>query len=442
MANIRIPGLIDPHVHLRAPGGEQKEDFGTGTRAALAGGFTTLLAMPNTNPPLVSLEAFHVAQNLSQKQSLCDVFLYAGASESFVSELEALALEAVGLKVYMNQTFGDLRLTNLTALTRVVAAWPRHKPICFHAEGESIAAAIGLAASFGRAVHICHVSRKDEIELIARAKQSGLQVTCEVTPHHLFLTEADAKVLGPFGDMRPLLASQADQDALWEAIASGVVDCIGSDHAPHALWEKLGYPSEEEWQRECSQGEAGGRGCFADEARNDGNERPGGLRQRSSGLPYENQKPGGLRQGSSDLPYENQKPGGLRQRSSDLPYENLNYGKENKTKDRKPSPPGVPALESTLPLMLSAIADGRLRLERAIELMYHAPRRIFNLPEQPESWVELDPDARYTFPDHPLYTKCGWSPFEGRQMQGRVLKTFYKGRLAYSDGQIIEKWTS
>ena len=433
MASIRIPGLIDPHVHLRAPGGEQKEDFRTGTRAALAGGFTTLLAMPNTNPPLVSLEAFHVAQNLSTKQSLCDVFLYAGASEGFVSELAALALEAVGLKVYMNQTFGDLRLTSLAALTRVVAAWPRAKPICFHAEDESIAAAIGLAASFKRAVHICHVSRKDEIELIARAKQSGLQVTCEVTPHHLFLTEADARDLGPFGDMRPLLASQADQDALWEAIASGVVDCIGSDHAPHTRWEKLGYPSEAEW-------------AAAQEK-----EKPGGLREVNSGLPYEKDEAREGTQESLSLPYEkqlggqdcfvagasrndgNEKPGGLRNESSGLPY-----GNENKVKDRKPSPPGVPALESTLPLMLSAVAEGRLSLERAIELMHYAPRRIFNLPEQPESWVEIDPDARYTFPDHPLYTKCGWSPFEGRQVQGRVLKTIYKGRLAYQGGQIIE----
>jgi len=396
MPSIRIPGLIDPHVHLRAPGGEQKEDFCTGTRAALAGGFTTLLAMPNTTPPLVSLEAFNIAQNLSQKQSLCDVFLYAGASEDFVPELEKLSRLAVGLKVYMNQTFGDLRLTSLEALTRVVDAWPRAKPICFHAEGESIAAAIGLGASFKRPVHICHVSRRDEIKLIARAKQSGLQVTCEVTPHHLFLTETDAKRLGPFGDMRPLLASQDDQDALWEAIANGVVDCIGSDHAPHAIWEKLGYGSEAEWQD-----------CFSAGAhRNDGNDKAREGTQENLSLPYGN------------------------------------HGNENKAKDRKPSPPGVPGLESTLPLMLSAVAEGRLTLERAIELMHTNPRRIFNLPEQSETWVEVDPEARYTFPDHPLYTKCGWSPFEGRQVQGRVLKTVHKGRLAYNDGQIIETHSS
>jgi carbamoyl-phosphate synthase/aspartate carbamoyltransferase/dihydroorotase len=411
MGSIKIPGLIDPHVHLRVPGGEQKEDFCTGTRAALAGGFTTLLAMPNTNPPLVSLKAFRVAQNLSQKQSLCDVFLYAGAAEGFVSELPALAQEAIGLKIYMNQTFGDLRLTSLSALTQVVAAWPRNKPICFHAEGESIAAALGLAASFKRSVHICHVSRRDEIELIAQAKASGLQVTCEVTPHHLFLTEADARELGPFGDMRPLLASQADQDALWEAIASGVVDCIGSDHAPHTIWEKLGYLSEAEWQLAISTGEDQGRDCFANEARNDGNKKPGELRESGSDLPYENQQEG---------------------RDCFVARAPRNDG------TKKPSPPGVPALESTLPLMLSAVTAGRLSLERVIELMYHNPRRIFNLPEQKETWVELDLDARYTFPDHPLYTKCGWSPFEGQQMQGKVLRTIYKGRLAYSDGQIIE----
>jgi dihydroorotase-like cyclic amidohydrolase len=415
MGSIRIPGLIDPHVHLRVPGGEQKEDFRTGTRAALAGGFTTLLAMPNTNPPLISLEAFRVAQNLSQKQSLCDVFLYAGAAEGFVSELPALAQEAVGLKIYMNQTFGDLRVTNLDALVRVMSAWPLGKPICFHAEGESIAAAIGLAASFKRPVHICHVSRKDEIELIARAKQSGLQVTCEVTPHHLFLTEADARTLGPFGDMRPLLQSQTDQDALWEAIASGVVDCIGSDHAPHARWEKLGYQNEVELHLQRSQSEARGRDYFAKEARNDEKWMAGGTNDAQSAFSDANSRPEAMSPGEDYL--DNQKP-------------------------KTSTPPGVPGLESTLSLMLSAVAAGRLSLERAIKLMYHNPRRIFNLPEQLETWVELDLDARYTFPDHPLYTKCGWSPFEGRQMQGKVLRTVYKGRLAYSDGQIIENYPS
>jgi dihydroorotase-like cyclic amidohydrolase len=190
-----------------------------------------------------------------------------------------------------------------------------------------------------------------------------------------------------------------------------VVDCIGSDHAPHARWEKLGYQSEAESLLERSAREARGRDCFAKEVRNDEKWIVACANDTQSAISDANSRPETM---SPDMDcLENHKP-------------------------KTSTPPGVPGLESTLPLMLSAVAAGRLSLERAVELMYHNPRRIFNLPEQLETWVELDLDARYTFPDHPLYTKCGWSPFEGRQMQGKVLRTIYKGRLAYSDGQIIE----
>ena len=168
-----------------------------------------------------------------------------------------------------------------------------------HAEGQSVAVGIGLAAAYGRPVHFCHISRRDEIELIAAAKLAGLPVTCEVTPHHLFLTEADARRLGPLGDMRPRLATRDDQDALWQHIASGVVDCIATDHAPHTLAEK-----------------------------------------------------------ASDSP-----------------------------------PPGVAGLETSLPLMLTAVRQGRLTLARLVELMATNPRRVFGLPDQPDTFVEVDPDA-------------------------------------------------
>ena len=105
------------------------------------------------------------------------------------------------------------------------------------AEGTSIAVGISLAASYNRPVHFCHVSRKEEIELIAAAKQQGLPVTCEVTPHHLFLTSADVEHLGPLGDMRPTLAEQCDVDALWDHIET-TIDCVATDHAPHTLDEK------------------------------------------------------------------------------------------------------------------------------------------------------------------------------------------------------------
>ena len=338
-----LPGLIDVHVHLRTPGGEHKEDFRTGSAAALAGGFTMLLAMPNTQPPLVTLENWHSAQTRAQNESLCDVFLYAGASAEHIDQLPALALHAPALKIYMDQTYGPLRVRGLEALMGIFAAWPAGKPICVHAEGESIPLALGLAATFRKHVHICHVARKSEIELIAQAKASGLPVTCEVTPHHLFLTEADAARLGPYGDMRPTLGTAEDQQALWEHLSS-TIDCIASDHAPHTREEK---------------------------------ERPEG------------------------------------------------------------GPPGVPGLESTLPLMLTAAAQGRLTYARLTELLSTNPRRIFNLPEQPETFVEVDPTATYTFPEHPLYTKCGWSPFSGLPITGRIERVVLRGREVVRDGIVL-----
>ncbi len=338
-----LPGLVDVHVHLRSPGGEHKEDFRTGSAAALAGGFTTLLAMPNTQPPLVSLDYWRVAQNQAISQSLCDVFLYAGASAEHLDQLPLLSARAPALKIYLDQTYGPLRVRGLNVLERIMVGWNVDKPICLHAEEESVAVGIALAAVFNRHIHFCHVSRQSEIELIARAKERGLPVTCEVTPHHLFLNENDARRLGPYGDMRPTLASSDDQAALWEHINS-TVDCIASDHAPHTRAEK---------------------------------ERPEG------------------------------------------------------------APPGVPGLESTLPLMLTAVAQGRLSAVRLEELLARNPRRIFNLPEQPETWVEVDPEAEFVFPEHPLYTKCGWSPFEGMRLRGRITRVVLRGREVVRDGIVL-----
>ncbi len=338
-----LPGLVDIHVHLRTPGGEHKEDFRTGSAAALAGGFTMLLAMPNTQPPLVTLESWHSAQTRAQNESLCDVFLYAGASAEKLNELPALANEAPALKIYMDQTYGPLRVRGLENLIRIFASWPASKPICVHAEGESVALALGLAATYNKHLHVCHVARKSEIELIAKAKAGGLPVTCEVTPHHLFLTQADAARLGPYGDMRPTLGTPEDQQALWQHLIT-TIDCIASDHAPHTRDEK-----------ELIDG----------------------------------------------------------------------------------SPPGVPGLESTLPLMLTAAAQGRITYARLVELLYTNPRRIFNLPEQADTFIEVDPLAKYTFPEHPLYTKCAWSPFSGMPMTGKVQRVVLRGQEVVRDGLVL-----
>lgn len=337
----RLPGLADVHVHLRTPGGEHKEDFFTGTAAAIAGGFTTLLAMPNTIPPLVTRETLHAVRQQAQTEALCDVHFYAGASPDNLEALPELAQDAVGLKIYADQTFGPLRVDNLATLLACFQRWPRNKPIAMHAEGRTVAVGIGLAAAFEQHVHFCHVSRKDEITLIAAAKERGLPITCEVAPHHLFLTAADAERLGPLGDMRPRLAAQSDVDALWTNL--DVIDCIATDHAPHTLAEKRGTDA----------------------------------------------------------------------------------------------PPGVPGLETALPLMLTAVAAGRLSLARLVALMAHNPRRIFGLPEQPQTWIEVDLNAAYTLGDAELHTKCKWTPFSGMPVQGKLRHVQLRGRTMIKDGFIV-----
>jgi dihydroorotase len=340
MAALHLPGLIDAHVHLREPGGDHKEDITTGSAAALAGGVTMVLDMPNTSPPLVDAQTLAFKQALVERRALCDVGLYVGATESNASEAAALGGHVAGLKIYLDQTYGPLRMRTLAALMAHYRAWPADRPIAVHAEGLSAAMAIGLARSFGRRLHLCHVSRADEIGLIRAAKESGAALTCEVTPHHLLLTEADARRLGPYGSMVPPLASAGDVSALWANL--DVVDCIATDHAPHTRAEKEG-------------------------------ESP---------------------------------------------------------------PPGVPGLETMLPLLLTTVAEGRLTLERLVQLTHEAPRRIFGLPLQPHTQVEADPEARFTLSHETLHTKCGWTPFEGMAVQGRIRRVVLRGQTVFEEGEI------
>lgn len=341
MSDLILPGLVDVHTHLRVPGGEHKEDFDTGTAAALVGGITQVLAMPNTSPPLSTPAAMATAVTQARRDIRCDVGLFAGASPGYTHHLPALAETAVALKIYLNDTYGPLRVEDVPTLRACFRDWPRHKLIAMHAEKQSVAVGIGLAAAYGRPVHFCHISRREEIELIADAKGRGLPITCEVTPHHLFLNQADAARLGPLADMRPVLGSPDDVAALWAHI-NDTIDCIATDHAPHTLPEK-----------------------------------------------------------QSSTP-----------------------------------PPGVAGLETSLPLMLTAVAQNRLPLERLIQLMAVNPRRIFNLPEQPDTSVEvsLKPSR---IQNESMKSKCGWTPFAGMETAGQVSRVILRGQVVFENGRIL-----
>lgn len=339
---LKLPGLVDPHVHLREPGATHKEDFDSGTAAALAGGFTAVLAMPNTQPPLTDGSSLALAEQAASLKARCDYGLFLGAREDNARLAAGLSDRCVGLKLYLDQTFGPLRLEGLAPLRAHLENWPASRPVSAHAEGRSLAAVLLLAGLLERPVHICHVSRAEEIALIRLAKQRGWPVSCEVTPHHLFLTEHDLPALGTGrGEVRPVLATEADRQALWDNLE--VIDCFATDHAPHTLEEK----------------------------------------------------------------------------------------------DGPNPPPGFPGLETALSLLLTAVRDGRLTLDQLVERMHTNPARIYGLPPQPDTWLELDRNAEWEVRGAELRSRCGWSPFEGMQLRGRVRRVYLRNQLAFEDGSVL-----
>ena len=352
---LKLPGLIDPHVHFREPGATHKEDWDTGTSAALAGGFTMVLAMPNTKPPIFDAQTLDLALNAAKQKARCDYAQYLGAGPDNSEIVASLADKAAALKMYLDMTFGELRLDDMTLWQPHFENYPKKYPIVVHAESRSMAAAILFSTIYDRPIHIAHISLKEEILLIKAAKEKGLKVTCEVCPHHLFLTqpppspppnsrnlgEGVQRTGGNRLEVRPRLATQNDVDALWENL--DVIDCFATDHAPHTLEEK----------------------------------------------------------------------------------------------DSENPPPGFPGLETALPLLLTAVSESRLTIPDLIEKTYTNPRKIFHLPKQLETWIEVDEDTEYEIKAEHQFTRCGWTPFEGWKVRGKVKKVFLRGREAYRDGKIL-----
>jgi carbamoyl-phosphate synthase/aspartate carbamoyltransferase/dihydroorotase len=345
---LKLPGLIDPHVHVREPGQTHKEDWDTATQAALAGGVTTILAMPNTKPPIFDASTLDLALDAARQKARCDYAQFLGAGPDNADTVAALAPKAAGLKMYLDSTFGELRLNDMTLWMPHFQKFPKAYPIVLHAESRTMAAGILFAALYDRPVHIAHVSLKEEILLIKAAKERGIKVTCEVCPHHLFLTSPlhpspAGRGAGGEGrlEVRPRLASQEDVDTLWNNL--DVIDCFATDHAPHTLPEK-----------------------------------------------------------DSDNP-----------------------------------PPGFPGLETLLPLLLTAIDARRLTFDDLIQKSVINPRKIFHLPDQPETWVEVDETASYEIRAAEQFTRCGWTPFEGWKVKGKVRKVVLRGKVAFEDGKVL-----
>lgn len=233
---LRLPGLIDIHVHLRDPGETHKEDFFTGTSAALAGGITTVFDMPNNREPIFSVEKLLEKKEIAAQKAVCDWGLYFGTDGKNTAEFEQAASQVIGLKLYLNATTGNLSIEDESLIEKIFQTWPAAKPIVVHTEGERIDLVIRLAQLNGRRLHITHVHEKQILEKIIEAKRSGVLLTCDVTPHHLFLTSDSAAALQGFAIVKPPIRSKEDCEFLWHHLDD--IDCIATDHAPHTKEEK------------------------------------------------------------------------------------------------------------------------------------------------------------------------------------------------------------
>lgn len=354
MANIvRIPGMIDIHTHLRDDASLKwsfKEDFETGTKAAIAGGFTLVMDMPNNPDHAITERALLSKMKHAQGRVYCDVGFHFGAAIGNYDEYEKIFPYVYGLKIYMNHTTGNMKVEDPVALDEIFKTWAEvsqkfnhAKPILAHAEAETIRLAISLAKKYSVPLHICHVALEEEILIVKKAKKEGINITCEATCNNLFLCEDDLERLGPYGLMKPHVGKRSDMEALWKNLDA--IDCIATDHAPHAKQEK-----------------------------------------------------------DSDQP-----------------------------------PFGVPGLETALPLMLTEVHKGVLTFERLIEMTSIRQRKMFDLQNDEETYVEIDIDAHWKISAQHMFSKCGWTPFEGREVIGKVVKVVLRGTVVFENGNIIGK---
>lgn len=230
-----LPGLIDPHVHLRDPEQTEKEDFLTGTSAALAGGFTTVIDMPNNQTPITSIHTLDAKVACAKQKSVSNIGFYYGSLGDNLETFNEASRKTMGLKLFLNHTTGNF-LLDPAFLEKIFRAWPKTSPILFHAENETFDLVLEVLKKNPRPIHLCHLSTSYELKKVIGAKEAGLPVSCGVTPHHLFLTKEDEITLGPLGLMKSPLQSTGEVEFLWQHL--GAIDVIESDHAPHLLAEK------------------------------------------------------------------------------------------------------------------------------------------------------------------------------------------------------------
>jgi dihydroorotase (multifunctional complex type) len=383
-----LPGLIDEHVHLRDEGRAYKEDFASGTAAAAAGGFTTILDMPNNDPVTMSVGRLQNRMETARRRLLVNVGFYSELPKTLPEIKDIAETGAVAFKLFLNGQVGGVNIDDDAALMesfkaasdakRLVAVHAedykmiaaneeklkrakRNSPVEFlrahteDAELHAVQRLLKLTQETDVQLHFLHISTAAALEAIANAKKEERKVTCEVTPNHLMLTSNDVERLGGLAIMAPPLRDRVQADALWKGIDDGTVDALGSDHAPHSLEEKM---ASSVWEVK----------------------------------------------------------------------------------------PGIPGLEVTLPLMLTMLRKNKLTINQVVALLAEKPAEIYGLTDRGQLKAGLNADL--TIVDYnrlhkidaaKFKSKAKFSPYNGWEVYGKPAKTIVNGTLVYDDGDIVAK---
>jgi dihydroorotase len=373
-----LPGVMDTQVHFREPGATHKEDLETGSRAAALGGVTTVFEMPNTKP--LTTGAAEVADKVARatKRMHCDFAFWIGGTQENIRdipELERLP-GAAGIKVFMGSSTGSLLVADDEGVSQILSKTRRRA--AFHSEDEyrlqerkslrvpgdpsshpvwrdeisalrSTERLLRIARERRALIHVLHVSTKEEIDLLAQHKDIA---SVETTPHHLVLSSDDYARLGTLAQMNPPVRDAGHREGLREGLRQGVVDVLGSDHAPHTLEEKAkAYPE---------------------------------------------------------------------------------------------SPSGMPGVQTLVPLMLDQVNAGQLALQRFVDLTSAGPARLFGIAAKGRIAVGYDADLtivdlkrRETIRNAWIASRCGWTPYDGKEVVGWPIGTIVRGAKVMWEGELL-----
>lgn len=382
---VLLPGIIDSQVHFREPGLEHKETIACGTKAALLGGVTSIIEMPNTQPPTTTPAALQQKLEIAERTAYTNYAFYAGASADNIDQLATLESIAgcAGIKVFMGSSFGSLLVDDEQVLRGVLSACQRR--VAIHAEDEqrlkerkaiaeasqnvlshpdwrdvgsaliATQRAVAIAREVGANIHLLHISSAEEMDFLRtqKAQLPAAQVTVETLPQYLHFTAPSCyRDRGTRVQMNPPIRERYHQHAIWDAIHDGTVDVIATDHAPHTLAEK-------------------------------------------------------------QQPYPT-------------------------------SPSGMPGTQTLLPILLNMVNQGKLTLNKLVDLVCEGPCRVLGIQSKGRIEVGFDADLvlidmrqQHTFTDEEMASQCGWTPYVGDTVTGFPVATVLNGKIAMQDGELL-----